>query len=255
MGIYVSEFLVFMMVFARITAMVVIVPMFGHQAVPVQAKVAIGLFLGFVVYPLAANKGVVMNAEFIPIVLMALKEIAVGLSIGFFVGLIFAGVRFAGELISMDTGLAMAAMFDPEQNAQTTVLTESLYLLMLMVFLTMNGHHFVLEAIQLSYAAVPMGEFPFTPAVSGQLIRLTGFTFVIAVKLAAPVLVSMFLINLALSILSRVMPQMNIFAVAFPIKLGAGFAVIMVSVPLLVFVFTKLLAGFEENILELVKTL
>ncbi len=253
MEIYASQFLIFFMLFARSTAMVVVAPVVGHQAIPVQVKVAMGGFLAFVMYPLTAGKADAVNAEFVSIVLMALKEIGIGLVMGFAAGVIFAGVRYAGELISLDTGLSMAAMFDPEQNAQTSVITEFLYLFMLMIFLLVNGHHFVLEALQLSYAAVPIGGFTVNAGVSASLINLTGLMFVIGVKLAAPIVVSMFLINVALSVLSRVMPQMNIFAVAFPVKIAAGFGVIMVSAPLLVFVFKKLLAGFEGNILELVK--
>jgi flagellar biosynthetic protein FliR len=255
MEIYASQFLIFIMLFARCTAMIVVAPIVGHQAIPVQIKVAMGLFLAFVMYPLAAGKADVASAELVSIVLMALKEVGVGLAMGFATGIVFAGVRFAGDLISMDTGLSMAMMFDPEQNVQSSVISEFLYLFLLMIFLLLNGHHFVLEALQLSYAAVPIGGFSFSAAASAQMIHMTGMMFVIGVKLAAPVMVSMFLMNVALSILSRVMPQMNIFAVAFPLKIAAGFAIMMVSAPLLVFTFKKLLGGFEQSVLELVKVL
>ncbi|MBI5471714.1 MAG: flagellar biosynthetic protein FliR [Ignavibacteriae bacterium] len=255
MEVYVSQFLIFVMLFARVTALIVVAPILGHQSIPVQIKVAIGLFLAFVMYPNAAGTEQVVEAEFLPIVIMALKEVIVGLIIGFATGLIFAGVRYAGDLIAMDIGISMAAMFDPESNTQSSIISEFLYLTMAMIFLLLNGHHFVLEALHLSYAAVPIGGLAVTGAVSAILIKLTGMTFVIAAKLAAPIMVSMFLINLAVSILSRVMPQMNIFAVVFPVKIGVGFFVVMVSIPLLAFVFQKLLSSFEANILELVKVM
>jgi flagellar biosynthetic protein FliR len=255
MEIYVGQFIVFLMLFARATAMVVVAPVIGHQNVPVQIKAGVGLFLAFVMYPLAAGKANVVSADFIPLVVVALKEIAAGLTIGFAAGLIFAGVRFAGDLISMDTSLSMAAMFDPEQNAQTSVLTEFLYLFLLMIFLLLNGHHFVFEALEMSYVAVPLGAMTFSGDASQVLIKLTGFMFIVAVKLAAPIIVSMFLVNVALSILSRVMPQMNIFAVAFPIKLAVGFAGLMVSAPMIVYAFKTLLAGFQANMLDLIKAM
>ncbi len=255
MELYVSQFVIFIMLFARVTALIVVAPILGHQSIPVQVKVAIGLFLSFVMYPTAAGAEQVVQAEFLPIVIMALREVVVGVIIGFATGLLFAGVRYAGDLIAMDIGISMAAMFDPESNSQSSVISEFLYLAMAMVFLIMNGHHFLLEALHLSYVAVPIGSFAVSGPASVILIKLVGMTFVIAAKLAAPIMVSMFLINLALSILSRVMPQMNIFAVAFPVKIGVGFFMAMVSIPLLVFVFKKLLSGFESNILELVKVL
>lgn len=253
MEIYVAQFLVFIMLFARVTALIVVAPMFGNQTIPVQLKVALGLFLAFVMYPLAAGTAPVISAELLPLVMMATKEVIVGLVLGFATGLLFAGVRFGGELISMDIGLSMASMFDPESNTQASVISEFMYLAMLMIFLLLNGHHFVLEALQLSYAAVPIGAFSVSGEVTQMLIRLAGHAFVIAVKIAAPIMVAMFLINIALSILARVMPQMNIFALAFPVKIGAGLFAIVTAVPLLVLVFKKLLTEFESNILELVK--
>lgn len=235
--------------------MIVVAPILGHQSIPVQVKVALGLFFAFVMYPMAAGKTPVVNAEFVPFVLMLLKEVSVGLLMGFAAGLLLAGVRFAGELISIDTGLSVASLFDPESNTQASVISEFLYLTMLMVFLLLDGHHFVIEALYLSYTAVPIGGVMFSGAALTEMIKLSAFVFIVAMKLAAPVMVAMFLINVALSILSRVMPQMNIFALAFPLKIGAGLFAIITAGPLLVLVFKKLLTGFETNLLELVKAL
>lgn len=251
----VGQFLVFLMLFARVTSMIVVAPVLGHLGVPVQVKVALGVFLAFVMFPIARESAPLLSAELVPLVLMILKEVAVGLVIGFAAGLIFAGVRFAGELISMDMGIAMAQMFDPETSRQSSVISEALYIMMLLLFLLLNGHHFVLEALYLSFAAVPLGGIAFSVPASAIMIKMTGLTFVIAVKLAAPVIVSMFLMNLALSILARVMPQMNIFAVAFPLKIGVGLFALMAAVPLLVFVFKKMLIEFQANLMQLVKVL
>jgi flagellar biosynthetic protein FliR len=255
MEIYVSQFLVFLMLFARITSLLVAAPAFGHQAIPVQLKVALGLFLSLVMYPVASVQAPLIDPAFLPLVLMILQEVAAGLVIGFATGLLFAGVRFAGELISLDTGLSMAAMFDPESNKQASVISEFMYLVMLMVFLLLNGHHFILEALSLSYTAIPIGGLSFNAVASTALIRLVGTLFICAIKLAAPIMVAVFVMSVALAILSRVMPQMNIFMVAFPLKIGVGFFAIMSAAPLMVFVFKKLLAEFQANVLELVKVL
>ncbi|MER3522581.1 MAG: flagellar biosynthetic protein FliR [Ignavibacteria bacterium] len=255
MELYVSQFLIFLMIFVRVMALVVVAPMIGHMAVPIQVKVAIGLFVAFVMYPLASHEAAVVHTELIPLVLAVFKEAAVGLLIGFAAGLLFAGVRFAGELIAIDAGLSLAALFDPESHAHASVISESLYLLMLMVFVMVDGHHVLLEALQLSYVSVPMGSVALNGELAEHLLKMVGMVFVVAVKLAAPVMVAMFLINVALSILARVMPQMNLFAVLFPLKVGVGLLVLTTALPLLVFVFKKLLAGFEESLFELVKVL
>ncbi|MBX2989615.1 MAG: flagellar biosynthetic protein FliR [Bacteroidetes bacterium] len=255
MEVYVSQLLLFFLLFVRITSLIVVAPILGHQGIPVQVKVAFGLFFSFVLYPVAAGDAPPVTIEFLPFVLLILHEAAAGILIGFATGLLFAGVRYAGELISLETGLSAASMFDPEAGKSTSVISELMYLMMLMVFLLLNGHHFVLEALYLSYTAIPIGGLTLSAAAFDGMLKLTGFIFIVAVKLAAPVMVAMFLISVALSILSRVMPQMNIFMVAFPLKIGAGFFAIMMAAPLLVFVFKKLLATFEANLLELIRIL
>jgi flagellar biosynthetic protein FliR len=255
MELYISQFLLFLMLFARVTALIVVAPVIGHQSVPVQMKVALGMFFAFVLYPLAATKAPVIATEFLPLVLALVQEVVVGVLIGFATGLLFAGVRYAGELISLDTNLSAAMMFDPENNSQASLISEFLYLAMLMVFLLLNGHHFVLEALYVSYSAIPIGGLVWSGAAAAAMIKLSAMVFIVAVKLAAPIIVAMFLLNVALSILSRVMPQMNMFALVFPAKIGVGLFAVMAAAPLMVFTFRKLLAGFEENILELIKAL
>lgn len=255
MDIYVSQLVLFSLLFARITSAVVVAPVFGHQAVPVQVKVGLGLFLALVMFPLISAESPMVVTELLPLVLLMIREVFVGLILGYSVTILFSGVRYAGELISFEMGISMSSAFDPDINQQTATLGEFLYVVTLLIFLLLNGHHFVIESLQLSYFTVPIGEFVLTGTVASVLIDLVGTIFVIAVKFAAPMMVAMFLSNIALSILSKVMPQMNIFMLGFPMKIGLGILVLMTGAPFTIFVFKKLLASFENNILELVKVL
>jgi flagellar biosynthetic protein FliR len=169
-------------------------------------------------------------------------------------GLVFAGARAAGELIGFDLGLSLATAFDPDSGSNNIV-GEFLYLVMLLVFLLINGHHFVLQAMVLSYTAIPLSGFAINGAVAEGLVALGGVVFMVAVKCAAPVIVASFLVNLALAILSRVAPQVNVFMISFPVKIGIGLIVLMTAAPLLVYAFKNLLAGFEEDVLQLIRIL
>jgi flagellar biosynthetic protein FliR len=189
------------------------------------------------------------------LVIAAMKEIGTGLLIGFASGLLFAGVRSAGEIIAFDIGFSAANIFDPENGTQNPVLGEALYLFTMLIFLAINGHHFLLEALRMSYDAVPIGSAVLGGAVAQGLIGMAGTLFVVAVKFAAPVIVALFLSNVALAILSRVMPQMNIFTVSFPLKIGVGLMAILVSAPLMVAVFKKSLESFEGGIVDLLRAL
>ena len=145
---------------------------------------------------------------------MAMQEVLTGLLIGFAMGLVFAGVRAAGELIGFDLGLSIATAFDPETGSNNIV-GAFLYLVMLLVFILVNGHHFVLQALVLSYDAIPIGGFTLSGPVADQLLGMTGIIFIVGVKCAAPIIVASFLMNVALAILSRVAPQVNVFMVEF----------------------------------------
>ena len=254
MEVYVGQFVLFLLLFVRITSMIVVAPLLGHQSVPVYVKVGLGMFLSFVLYPLMAGKAHV-DLQLFAFIVAVLQEAAVGLLIGFATGLLFAGVRFAGELVSVHMGLSFATMLDPESNQNNAVIGEFLYLFTALIFILMNGHHFLLEALYLSYSAVPIASFSFSSVAGGKLIDLSAMVFVIGVKFAAPVIVAMFINNVALAILSKVVPQMNIFSVSFPLNIGVGLLVLMTTAPLVVYVFKKSLSVFESNVLELIRLL
>ena len=255
MDVYVSQFIVFVLMFARIASLIVIAPILGHQAIPVQVKVALAIFLAFVLFPLQSSMTMKVDIKLIGIAVLVLQEIGVGLIIGFATGLIFAGIRYAGDLIGFDMGYSIASVYDPETNATVPVVGEVLYTFMALLFLLLNGHHFVLQALQLSYKAVPIGGLSITAIAAEKFVGITGLLLVVAVKFAAPVIVAMFLTNTALGILTRVIPQMNIFGVVFPLKIGVGVIVLMTSVPIMIYVFKKLLLLFETNVFDLVKAL
>lgn len=255
MEIAVSQFVLFFLIFLRVTALVVVAPIVGHQAVPVQVKVALGIFVALVLYPVVAISNPPVDLSFGSFVVAGAKEVATGLLIGFASGMVIQGAVVAGELISFDLGLSMASVLDPESGMQNTLMSEFLQLVMVMVFLLVNGHHFVLQTLRFSYEAAPIGGIALSQPLADRLLSIAGMTLVIGVKIAAPVIVASFLVNVALAVLTRVAPQINVFMLNFQLKIGIGYFILLASAPMMVFVFKKLLNGFEENMLELVKVL
>ncbi|HTX18036.1 MAG TPA: flagellar biosynthetic protein FliR [Bacteroidota bacterium] len=255
MELLVGQFLLFIAIFARITSLIVVAPLFGHESIPVQTKAGLGAFISFVMYPMVAQHAPSLDLELLPFFILVSREVMVGLLLGFAVGIIFGAIQYAGELISFSLGLSAAMMFSPEDNDQTPIVGEFMYLFAMLVFLLINGHHFVLEALRLTYSTVPIGTLGFAVPLLEKMTAFGSLMFVVAVKISAPVLVAEFLTNVGLSVLARVMPQMNIFIVSFPLSIGVGFLVLLSSAPFMVFIFKKLLLGFEDNILELVNVL
>ncbi len=255
MEIYVSQFVLFVLIFARVMSLVAVAPVVSHQAIPVQVKIALGLFLALVLHPIVAATHPVIDQRLAGFVLLALKEVAVGLLLGFASGFLLLGALVAGEMISLDLGLSMATVIDPDSGAQNTVLSEFLTLVLTLVFLVLNGHHFVLQALQMSYDSVGIGQVVISAGLSEKLVALSGTVLVVGVKLAAPIIVASFIVNVALAVLARVTPQINVFILNFQVKIGMGFLLMMTAAPMMVYVFKKLLAGFEENMVELVRAL
>jgi flagellar biosynthesis protein FliR len=227
----------------------------GHTSVPVQIKVGLSIFLSLVVMPMTTAHHPEIDTRLIPFVIAILKEIGVGLVVGFATGLVFAGVQFAGDLISMELGVSLANMFDPDTNQSNPVVSQFLSLGMTLVYLAINGHHFIIQSILILAEKVPVGGLAISGEMSHQLIAMTGLIFAVGVRIAAPVLVASFLTNIALAVLSRVVPQMNVFTVSFPVKIGVGFAVLSASVPLMVAGFRTVLAEFEGGILDLIRVM
>jgi len=255
MEIYVSQFLLFILIFARVASLVAVAPVFGHPGVPVQMKAALSIFISFVLYPIVNRHPLQIDVQVLSFAVIVLKEVFTGLVIGFATNLLFAGVQFAGQIIGIDIGFAIANVFDPESGANTPVIGEVQYILALLIFLMMNGHHFLLESLHMSFVAVPIASFSMSGDLAQKLIGLTGTIFIIAIKIGAPTIIALFLTNVAVGILSRVVPQMNIFVVSFPLKIAVGLFLLMVSMPVFILVFKKLLTNFESSVYELIRVL
>jgi len=254
MELYVSQLVLSLLLFLRCTAIISLAPVLGHVSVPVQVKAALGVFMALVLYAPVAAQHPVVDLRLAGLAVLAVQEVLTGLVIGFAMGLIFAGVRAAGELIGFDLGLSIATMFDPETGVNN-VIGEFLYLVMALVFMLLNGHHFVFHAMVLSYQTIPVSGLSLQGAAMEQLVTMSGLLFLVALKCAAPVVVASFLVNVALAILSRVAPQVNVFLMSFPLKIGIGLIVLMTAAPFLLQAFKHLLAGFEEDVVQLIRVL
>jgi flagellar biosynthetic protein FliR len=253
--IYIEQFILFLLIFLRVSAGLLTAPMFGHQTIPLQVKVVLSMFLSYVLFAFSMAQSVKVDLNLLSLFILAVKEMVAGATLGFSIGIIFGGVRYAGELMSYDMGFSMATMFDPENNASFPVLSEILYWFLLMIFIVLNGHHFIIEALISSYKIIPIGEWNISEAAVQKMVFLTGQMFVVAVKIAAPVLVSLFIANIALGVLNKAMPQMNIFGVMFSLKIGLGAIVMIATIPVIAFVFKKILSTFESSIIEFMSLL
>ncbi len=219
----------FALVFIRISAIMVLLPYFGSRSVPWQFKMGLSGALSMIVVSYLKPEPV----EFTPLLFLiaATKEVLIGVVFGFITRLIFDGVQLAGQFIGYQMGFAIVNVFDPHSNTQVSVIAQFKGFLAMLILLSINAHHMILEALFRSFRVIPLASARFTGALFGGLSRLTGEIFVIALKLSAPVMVVVLLTNIVLALINRTMPQINVFFMGFPLEIGLGFLMASFSMP------------------------
>jgi len=226
---------VFVLVLARTAGIFSLVPIFGASQVPAQVRVAMALGLALVLVPLntAAGAGPIA-ADVLSMTVLIAKEAIVGLVIGFVAVLVFAAIQAAGDFVDFQAGFTFASMLDPMHGSQTAIAGRFHHLLAGMIFLVTNAHYIMLCGLADSFRLVPLGQLAFSPAAAGGVVDLFAALFAVSLRIAAPVLGAVFLADVAMVIVARAVPQMNILIVGFPLKLGVGLVGMVIALPVAV---------------------
>jgi flagellar biosynthetic protein FliR len=213
----------------RILGFVSIAPFFGNLAISMSIKVAMGILLAIIIAPAAPTMPVVDLFSLGGILIIA-EQLIIGLAIGFMVQIIFSAIEMAGQVCGMTMGFGFATTYDPESKGSTIVISQLMGILALLVFLSMNGHLMMIAALLDSFYSFPVTQEPHM--IDGMMIAGWGAKlFSIGLQLSLPVVATLLITNIALGILTRSSPQLNIFGIGFPITLTVGFAVIMLMLP------------------------
>lgn len=210
-----------------------------------RAKIALALFVA-VACQASIPAGVVYNVNSPEALGVVVQQVVIGLAIGFAVRLVFAAVELAGEVVGFQMGLNFAAFFDPSLNSQSSAVARFFGQMASLLFVVMNGHLMVLMAVTKSFEAFPVGPHFLEALASMRLYQLGTELFSSALWMALPMVGMLMFANLALGIISRVAPQINIFAVGFPITLVVGIVGIAVTLPMLDQPFVALMSKAVE---------
>lgn len=249
-----GNFVIGTLIFIRVTALFFVGPIFSHSSVQPTVKIALSIVLAVMMTIGFGHEQPSIDMHLWILAGLAVKELLVGVALGFAMNMIFYAVRFAGGLLDFDIGFQTALLFD--QNADVpTLIGELKNMIALMIFLGMNGHHFMIEAIFASIRAVPLAEFAVTESMVTILVRLITTVTIIAIKLAAPVLLSLFIMNVSLALLSRVAPQLNIFTLSMQFKIVVGLIVLFVTIPLFLVITKNAMTSFQKEAFALVMSL
>jgi flagellar biosynthetic protein FliR len=203
--------IIFLLLTIRIGAIVLSLPLLGSRNIPAQLKVLLILMLGVALYPLVQTQQVVIPQRLGHLVLVAMSEMLIGLTIGFVAQLLFAGIQLGGEIISQQMGLSIAAVFDLHNAQQVSLVAHFQYVLAMCVFLSSSAHHWFIIAMAESLQSIPLAGLSISGAVLPVILTLLGKACVIAIQLAAPVSIALLLATLVLGVMARLVPQLNMF--------------------------------------------
>ncbi|MBI4531944.1 MAG: flagellar type III secretion system protein FliR [Candidatus Latescibacteria bacterium] len=249
-----EQFELFLLVLARTGAILVTVPVLGHRNIPSHVKIGLAMVTALVVFPIASIKPAAdIPPHLVAYILVVAKELIMGLVLSFVVLLIFVGVQFGGQMVGIEMGYGIVNVLDPQTASQVSIIGEFQYLLALLIFILTNGHHIMLSGLVSSFDLVPLGGVTFSSGLSSRLLDMATGIFVVAVKISAPAMVTMFLTSTVLGIAARTVPQMNILLVGFPLKIAIGALMLAWSMPFFYFVLTKLIANLNNDVLEILR--
>ncbi len=215
---------------ARILGLVAAAPVFNNAAIPRRIKVVTGLAITFALAPALPAFPQVAPASWAGLGIL-LQQGLIGIALGFTVRLIFAGIDLAGELIGLQMGLGFAVFYDPQNATQLPIIAELIGLIALLIFLALDGHLITLALLAESFSVLPVGATSFQAAGWETLLRSGATIFSIGVLLALPLISALLIANIALGVLTKVAPQLNLFAVGFPLTLMAGFVMLALTMP------------------------
>jgi flagellar biosynthetic protein FliR len=236
----------FMLVFARIGTMVMLLPGLGEMSVPVRVRLTVALILAAVLLPLHRNAYVLDLKAFGPVLLMLVEELVIGAVLGLTARLTISALQVAGSVVAQQLGLGFVTAVDPTQGQQGLILGNFLTMLGLTLVFAADLHHLVIAALNDSYTLFRPGELPIVGDVAALTTRTVANAFRIGIQLSAPFLVFGLLFNLGLGVLSRLMPQMQVFFVGMPLSILVGFLILILVLGAMMITFL----GSVETVLH-----
>lgn len=245
----------FLLVFARVGAFMVTAPLFGGPNTPGPVKAGMAFVVSLLVLPVVAAPQQQIAGGLLGFGLAVAREAGVGLLTGMICNMILQILNIVGQIFDLHIGFLMSSFFDPTLGGQVTLTAKFLYLTGIVLFFTLDGHHMLIMGLSRSFEILPLDTAMFTGGGMVVLIKAFARMITVAVQISAPVIAVMLIIDVCLGLLGRTAPQMNIFMLGFPIKIGVGILTLAIMVPLLGVVFQSLFRMMERDLYTLLKGL
>ena len=247
MDFMIAKLFGFVMVATRISTFFLLAPVFSWKAVPVRVKVATTVFISIFFTMISPSAVKATDISPMRAVLFLANEATYGLALGFVAAVLFSAVKLAGRIIERQMGMAMAEVMDPLSGERSQPLGSLIEMIFVLIFLAANGHHMLLIILNKSYEAFPAGQIPSVASLAGGAVEASSMMLSAALRISAPILAAFIILMVTLAILARVVPEMNILFISFPLRVGMGL--------LMVAAFFPLIAGYLDELTKLMSRL
>jgi flagellar biosynthetic protein FliR len=238
----------FFLILCRLGTVLMIAPIFGNRSTPAQVKIFFSLLLTLVMLPLVTTNLTALPDTMPAFLGLVAREVFIGGMVGFAVLLVFISLQAAGHIIGLQMGFSLANVVNPLTADHASLLDQFYGLLAALIFLTINGHHALIVAIRRTFDLVPLGQAEVGLPAAPVLLGWGREIFTVASRISLPVMAALLLTDVALAIIARSVPQLNVFVVGMPVKLIVGFGMLVITLPLVAVIMARLFGGMDETI-------
>jgi len=217
-----QEFRSFFPILIRVSVVLFMFPFFNARVIPVLCKAGLTLIISIILFPVISNKMVDFPDTLLGMAQLIGAEFIIGMVLGLLVQMFFEAVRIMGQLVGFQTGFAIANIIDPQSGIQVSIFANIAYFVATVLFLILNGHHIVLNAMRESFEIVKVGSLSLNGQIFREIMQVSGDMFVIAIKIGSPAIAVLLFTKIAFGLIVKLIPQMNIMIVAFPVQIVIG---------------------------------
>ena len=228
----ISQSQFFLLIFVRLMGLIFVAPFFSSFLIPTRVKVMLALAITAVMFPiLSAELSFEMPREIVPYILMVSSELLIGIALGLVVSIVLAVFQLAGQFFSIQIGFGISEVFDPLSQFQVPLMGQLLALTGVLIFLSMNGEQILIEAVYESFFRISVSNFLDLAQYNSILVQIFSDFFLLALRISFPIVGTLFIVTLALGLLAKFAPQMNVLMLGFPIYIVVGSLVLVLLVP------------------------
>ena len=253
LNIPIDAFYGVLLIFLRVAAIVFSAPILDTATIPVVFKAGLAFAVSILLLPMVDAVVTVRDLSLIPFFIGVFSEIAIGMTIGLSVKLLFTGIQLAGQVAGFQMGFAVANVVDPATSAQIPILAQFYNLTAMLVFLSIDAHHMFFSALVDSYTILPPLSMHINQQLVDMMMKLSTNMFVVAIKVGAPLIAVMLVVSVGLGLVARTVPQMHVFIVAMPLKILIGLVFMTMVTPYLTAYLIDLFSSYQVTLFDLIR--